>query len=222
MARKVSYEQALVTDRWISFDPLDNEIIERLFKKNIREGEEKLALAVLESAVEDFQKHVLSKDGKERKLFQEAEKWFFEKHTDQLFSFEYICATLGLAPSYIRRGLLSWKQSKLKTHSVSVLVKAARSQPKPVLSTRRSDFPRRRRFASATPSHTNSSKPVADRIPGRSLCRLRFDVHVEGESIWLAASGHHLVYRRHRRVLCCDRPSRRICSEGQVVGEDFP
>ena len=62
MPRKTISEQALVNDRWISFDPLDNEIIERLFKKDIREGEEKLALAVLESAVEDFQKYVLSLD----------------------------------------------------------------------------------------------------------------------------------------------------------------
>jgi hypothetical protein len=117
MPRKFISEQSLVTDRWISFDPLDNEIIERLFKKDIREGEEKLALAVLESAVEDFQKHVLSKDGKERKLFQEAEEWFLGKDSDQLFSFEYICAILGLAPAYIRRGLLSWKEAKLKTLS---------------------------------------------------------------------------------------------------------
>ena len=46
MLRKDIYEQG--TDRWISSDPLDNEIIERLFKKDIREGEEKLMLAVLE------------------------------------------------------------------------------------------------------------------------------------------------------------------------------
>src|SRR5262249_3776518 len=107
-----------MTDRWISFDPLDNEIIERLFKKDIREGEEKLALAVLEIAIEDFQKYVFSKDQKGQKLFQEAEEWFLEKDDDQLFSFEYICATLQLRPDYIRRGLLAWKQSKLKTHSV--------------------------------------------------------------------------------------------------------
>jgi hypothetical protein len=115
MPRKIIPEQALVSDRWISFDPLDNEIIERLFKRNIREGEEKLALAVLESAVEDFQKHVLSKDAKERKLFQEAEDWFLKKESDQLFSFEYICAILGLAPAYIRRGLLSWKEAKQRS-----------------------------------------------------------------------------------------------------------
>jgi len=118
MPRKVSYEQALVTDRWISFDPLDDEIISRLFKKDIREGEEKLMLAVLADAIDDFKKHVFSKDQRGQKLFQEAEEWFLEKDDDQLFSFEYICATLQLHPDYIRRGLLAWKQSKLKMDSV--------------------------------------------------------------------------------------------------------
>jgi hypothetical protein len=117
MPRTFTSQQSLVTDRWFSFDPLDNEIIERLFKKDIREGEEKLALAVLESAVEDFQKYILSTDQKERKLFQEAEAWFFGKGSDQLFSFEYICSILGLAPAYIRRGLLAWKEAKLKISS---------------------------------------------------------------------------------------------------------
>src|SRR5262252_340079 len=107
MSRKSISEQSLMTDRWISFDPLDSEIIERLFKKDSREGEEKLALAVLESAIEDFQKYVFSKNQKGQKLFQEAEEWFLERDDDQLFSFEYICATLQLHPAYIRRGLLS-------------------------------------------------------------------------------------------------------------------
>ncbi len=82
MARKVSYEQALGTDRGISFDPLDGEIIEKLLKKDIREGEERLMLALLADAIEHFQKHVLSKDEKEKKLFQEAEQWFLEKDND--------------------------------------------------------------------------------------------------------------------------------------------
>ena len=118
MARKVTYEQTLGTDRGISFDPLDNEIIEKLFKKNIREGEEKLMLAVLASAIEHFQKHVLSKDEKGRKLFQEAEEWFLETDSDELFSFEYICDTLQLRPNYIRQGLLSWKEAKRNERSV--------------------------------------------------------------------------------------------------------
>ena len=118
MPRKFISEQSLVTDRWISFDPLDDEIISKLFKKDIREGEEKLMLAVLADAIEDFKKYAFSKDQRGQRLFQEAEEWFLEKDDDQLFSFEYICATLKLHPDYIRRGLLSWKQSKLKTYSV--------------------------------------------------------------------------------------------------------
>ena len=85
MPRKAAYEQSFATDRWISSDPLDNEIIERLFKKDIREGEEKLMLAVLASAIQHFQKHVLSKDEKGRILFQEAQEWFLETDSDAVF-----------------------------------------------------------------------------------------------------------------------------------------
>jgi hypothetical protein len=118
MPRKVTYEQTLGTDRGISFDPLDNEIIEKLFKKDIREGEEKLLLAVLADAIEHFQKHVVANDEKGRKLFQEAEEWFLEKDSDGLFSFEYICDTLQLRPDYIRQGLLSWKETRRKKRSL--------------------------------------------------------------------------------------------------------
>ena len=118
MFRKNISEQSLGADRWISFDPLDNEIIERLFKKDIRDGEEKLMLAVLASAIQHFQKYVLWKDERGRKLFQEAEEWFLERDSDQLFSFEYICETLQLHPDYIRQGLLSWKEAKRKERYV--------------------------------------------------------------------------------------------------------
>jgi hypothetical protein len=118
MLRKPISEQSLGTDRWISFDPLDNEIIERLFKKDIREGEEKLMLAVLASAIQHFQKYVLSKNERGRILFQEAEEWFLERDSDGLFSFEYICETLRLDPDYIRQGLMSWKETRLKEHSL--------------------------------------------------------------------------------------------------------
>lgn len=118
MPRKVTYEQALVAHGWVALDPADTGVIEKLFKKDIREGEEKLMLAVLASAIEHFQKHVLSKDEKGRELFQEAEEWFLEKDSDQLFSFEYICETLGLHPDYLRQGLLSWKEAKRNELSV--------------------------------------------------------------------------------------------------------
>ena len=55
--------------------------------------------------------------------------------------------------------------------------------------------------------------------PWRHLCRLRFGLHVEGESVWLAASRHHLVYRSHSSLLCNHRPFRWIRSEDEVIGE---
>ena len=108
----------LGTDRWISSDPLDNEIIEVLFKKDIREGEEKLMLAVLSDAIEQFQKHVLSKDERGKKLFRKVEEWFLEKDGDYVFSFENICETLELHPDYIRQGLMSWKEARRREHSL--------------------------------------------------------------------------------------------------------
>ena len=115
MPRKVTYEQALAIHGWVALDPVDTGVIEKLFKKDIREGEEKLMLAVLESAVEDFQKYVLARKPRGKKLFQEAEEWFLERNSDELFSFENICDTLQLHPDYMRQGLLRWKEAKLNS-----------------------------------------------------------------------------------------------------------
>ena len=108
----------MVTGGWISLDPADMGLIEAVYKKTIREGEERLMLAVLESAVEDFQKYVLARKPSGKKLFQQAEEWFLEKDSDELYSFENICDTLGLHPDPIRKGLLVWKEAKLKLSSV--------------------------------------------------------------------------------------------------------
>src|SRR4029077_17551802 len=117
MLRKPVAVQSLGIDRGIS-DPLDSEIIRKLFKKDVREGEEKLMLAALRDAIDKSQKHVLAKDGERRKLFREAEEWFLEKDGDCLFSFEYICDTLELHPDYIRQGLSSWKKARRKERSL--------------------------------------------------------------------------------------------------------
>jgi hypothetical protein len=74
MARKVTYEQTLVAHGWVALDPRTSVFIEKLFKKDIREGEEKLMLAVLENAVEYFQKYVLARKPSGKKLFQETEE----------------------------------------------------------------------------------------------------------------------------------------------------
>jgi hypothetical protein len=74
MLRKFNCKHGLV-----SLDPADIGVIQKLFKRHIREGEERLMLAVLESAVEDFQNYVLAWNRSGKKLFQEVEGWFLEK-----------------------------------------------------------------------------------------------------------------------------------------------
>jgi len=118
MLRKIIGDRGgLVTDGWISIEPTDAGVIEKVFKKNIHEGEKELMMAVLQDAVECFQTYVLATRPREKRLFQEAEEWILEKDSAYLFSFESICQTLGLHPDYIRQGLLCWKEAKLKISS---------------------------------------------------------------------------------------------------------
>jgi len=116
--KKAYAENGMVTDGWVSLDPVDIELIKAVYKKTIREGEERLMLAVLENAVEYFQKYVLARNPRGKQLFQEAEEWFLDKENEALYSFENICDTLGLHPDHIRKGLLVWKEAKLKLGSI--------------------------------------------------------------------------------------------------------
>jgi hypothetical protein len=118
MLKKAYIERCVVTDGWISLDAADIGLIESVYKRTIRDGEERLMLAVLQNAVEYFQKYVLARKPSGKKLFQQAEEWFLEKGSEELFSFENICETLRLHPDYIRQGLMVWKEAKLKTLSV--------------------------------------------------------------------------------------------------------
>lgn len=130
MLRRNNYGRS-VTDGWASFDPVDREVIERLYKKQIREGEEGLMLAVLDNAIECFQKYVLAQREREKRLFREAEEWILEKDSNWFFSFENICETLQLYPDYIRQGLLGWKEAKLKTHSIQTQDASRPKRPQP-------------------------------------------------------------------------------------------
>jgi hypothetical protein len=116
--KKVCAEQGMVTDGWISLDATDIGLFESIHKKTLREGEEKLMLAVLENAVEYFQKYVFARSPRGKRLFQEAEEWFLDNDSDELFSFGGVCETLGLHPDHIRKGLMVWKEARLKTFSV--------------------------------------------------------------------------------------------------------
>jgi hypothetical protein len=119
MLKKAYAESAMMTDGgWVSLDAADLNVIDSVYKKSLREGEERLMLAVLENAVEYFQKYALARKPSGKQLFQEAEEWFLDTESEALYSFQNICDTLGFHPDHIRKGLMAWKEAKLKLGSI--------------------------------------------------------------------------------------------------------
>lgn len=80
-----------------------------------------LMLAVLEDAVDCFQKYSLATDPRGQQLFCEAKEWVDSGDKGWLFSFENICDTLEIDASYVRRGLARWRdQHKVKARAARV------------------------------------------------------------------------------------------------------
>jgi hypothetical protein len=83
-------------------------------RKTHLEPEKRLMLAVLEDAIACFQKYVLARDGKGREMFRDAEEWISAEESEWLFSFDNVCEALGFNPSYVRAGLVRWKETTLQ------------------------------------------------------------------------------------------------------------
>jgi hypothetical protein len=67
-------------------------------------GEYHLVLAVLESAMHDFQTCLRSTDRHGQRIFAEAATWLFDEdeHNTEGFSFAFVCDVLGLDPGSVR------------------------------------------------------------------------------------------------------------------------
>ena len=66
---------------------------------------------------------------------------------DHFLSFESICETLELHPDYIREGLMSWKEKRLKSIRCRPVVRAERTQRNSVSPPCPSDFPKLHNFS---------------------------------------------------------------------------
>ncbi len=73
------------------------------------ERERLLMLAVLEDAVDCYQKYTDAKDPRGVEIFQESQDWVGSTDRTWLFSFENICDTLEINAEYVRRGLREWR-----------------------------------------------------------------------------------------------------------------
>jgi hypothetical protein len=84
------------------------------YKRTIHlDAEKTLMFAVLQDAVICFQEYVAAYDKRRRMLFLDAEEWILENDPRYLFSFESVCECLGFDASYLRRGLMRWKDQAL-------------------------------------------------------------------------------------------------------------
>ncbi len=74
-------------------------------------GERRLIVAIVEDAVNCFQKHLFARDNRGRRLFREAERWMMSTDRSLPFAFENICEFLSLEADYIRRALRRWARA---------------------------------------------------------------------------------------------------------------
>jgi hypothetical protein len=74
-------------------------------RNHVIEGELKLLLAVLEDAIRCYLRYANSQDGERRREFIEVRNWFEGTKAGvrrgDIFSFENLCAALGIEPRYL-------------------------------------------------------------------------------------------------------------------------
>jgi len=86
------------------------------------ERERLLMLAVLEDAIDCYQKYAHARDPRGRQMYEEAREWVTSGDRVWLFSFENICDTLEINAEYVRRGLKEWREKNQHGRHPSVLV----------------------------------------------------------------------------------------------------
>jgi hypothetical protein len=81
---------------------MPGQYVDLVRRNHVIEGELKLLLAVLEDAIRCYLRNVDAKDGERRREFNEVRHWFEGSRAGvrrgDIFSFENLCAALGIEP----------------------------------------------------------------------------------------------------------------------------
>lgn len=101
---------------------LPSQYFETLKKRVPSEPEYRLVLAVLQDAIECFQKPVRARDRKARERFEDAAAWLASDDRKWPYSFINICELLCLDPAYIRRGLTAWQEAQAPLRSCATVL----------------------------------------------------------------------------------------------------
>lgn len=70
-------------------------------------GENSLALAILQQAIDDLRAHRRATDPHKRRMYSKAYRWVVSDDRSWLYSFVSICELLDVAPQTMRSKLLS-------------------------------------------------------------------------------------------------------------------
>jgi hypothetical protein len=112
--RGLESSRAIFDERALAVFQLDILIPDQFlatYKRKLHlDPERALMFAILQDAVVCFQEYAGAQDKRRRRLFLDAEEWLMSDDHHYLFSFENVCASLGLNASYLRRGLMRWKE----------------------------------------------------------------------------------------------------------------
>ena len=95
-----------------------SQYFDRVRSEDSSQPEKRLMLAVMENAIVTFQKSIYAATRRQRRLLKETEEWIHSLDTSWPFSFENICATLGIDANYLRLGLEQWKDTQLEQSEV--------------------------------------------------------------------------------------------------------
>src|SRR5437762_3937783 len=123
MARKTAYEQSLATDGWTLFDPMDSGILERLSKKDILEGEEKLMLACWGRLLNIFRNMSLQRMRGERNYSKKRKSGFWTRTATGSILLKISVRSLGYTPITCVRGCCAGRrQGSSIMQSVSTFI----------------------------------------------------------------------------------------------------
>lgn len=85
------------------------------------DGVRRLMAAVVEDAIECYQKFALPRTLRQHRLFQEAEEWLLSRKTDAPISFQQACENLGIEGDRIRARLRGWRDQLLTAAGVDAI-----------------------------------------------------------------------------------------------------
>jgi hypothetical protein len=98
-------------------DILAAQDFDRIHRSRPRSPERDLMLAILDEALNDYQRCWKARDRKARQRFADARAWILNTDSEWIFSFINCCEVLGIESDYLRQGLRLWRPSRLPVTS---------------------------------------------------------------------------------------------------------